>query len=190
MESFQQCLQITSLMKNYEHPWCIAGGWAIDLFFGNMTREHHDIEILALREDQHHLQKYLAGYSFQKVKDGQIEPWLLNEWLELPIHEAYAEDKNNKIEILFNESDNTDWIFRRDSRIRRPLSECIITSSNGVSYLNPAIGLLYKSKNPREKDEQDFKNIYRYLDKTDKQWLKEAIQICYSEHSWNDFLSQ
>jgi hypothetical protein len=26
-------------------PWCVAAGWALDLFRGMQTREHGDIEI-------------------------------------------------------------------------------------------------------------------------------------------------
>nr|WP_261807801.1 hypothetical protein [Paenibacillus sp. N3.4] len=121
----------------------------------------------------------MVGYSFQKVKDGHIEPWLFDEWLELPIHETYAQDMNNKIEILLDESDGMDWVFRRDSRVRRSLSEVIMYSGQGIPYLNPAIVLLYKSKNPREKDEQDLNNTIDYLDNKDKQWFKDAIQTCY-----------
>jgi hypothetical protein len=49
--------------------------------------------------------------------------------------------------------------------------------------------LLYKSKNPREKDDQDFKNIYKSLEDKDKQWLKDAIQACYSQHVWDYYLT-
>jgi hypothetical protein len=38
-------LQIAALMQRFERPSCIAGGWAIDLFLGRMTRPHKDIEI-------------------------------------------------------------------------------------------------------------------------------------------------
>ncbi|MFD6463810.1 nucleotidyltransferase domain-containing protein [Streptomyces roseolus] len=30
-------------------PWCVAGGWALDLFVGSTTREHEDIEIAVPR---------------------------------------------------------------------------------------------------------------------------------------------
>jgi Aminoglycoside-2''-adenylyltransferase len=32
-------------------PWCIVGGWAIDLWLEEHTRPHEDIEISVLRED-------------------------------------------------------------------------------------------------------------------------------------------
>nr|WP_272898777.1 hypothetical protein [Paenibacillus sp. MMS18-CY102] len=183
INSFQECHSLASLMNNYDKPWCIAGGWAIDLFLGHVTRKHADIEIIILREDQADLQHYLSGYSFQKVRNGQIEPWLINEKLELPIHEAYAANANAKLEILLNDSVADEWVYRRDGRVKRPLSE-IIYFYNGIPYLNPALVLLYKSKEPRAKDEQDFQTVYMHLEKQDKLWLKDAIKICYSEHRW------
>jgi hypothetical protein len=30
-------------------PWCIAAGWALDLFRGRQTRDHHDVEIAVPR---------------------------------------------------------------------------------------------------------------------------------------------
>jgi len=31
--------------------WCVAGGWAIDMFLGKQTRPHEDMEIVVLRRD-------------------------------------------------------------------------------------------------------------------------------------------
>lgn len=32
--------------------WAVAGGWAIDLWLGEQTREHHDLEVVVARTDQ------------------------------------------------------------------------------------------------------------------------------------------
>jgi hypothetical protein len=31
--------------------WCVAGGWALDLWLGRGTRNHHDLEIAIPRPD-------------------------------------------------------------------------------------------------------------------------------------------
>lgn len=46
-------------MTGFEGKWCIAGGWAIDLYLGKEIRTHGDIEILVFREDQKILKNYL-----------------------------------------------------------------------------------------------------------------------------------
>ncbi|MHA1968943.1 MAG: nucleotidyltransferase domain-containing protein [Candidatus Hodarchaeales archaeon] len=45
MNQFDLLLKISKLMKDFNKPWYIAGGWAIDLFLGLVTRSHQDIEI-------------------------------------------------------------------------------------------------------------------------------------------------
>src|SRR5689334_4909817 len=32
--------------------WAFAGGWAIDLWLGEQTREHHDVEVAVRRVDR------------------------------------------------------------------------------------------------------------------------------------------
>jgi hypothetical protein len=49
-----------------------------------------------------------------------------------------------------------DWIFRRDRRIRRALATAVDHDPTGIPYLVPELVLLYKAREPREKDEADF----------------------------------
>jgi hypothetical protein len=42
--------------------------------------------------------------------------------------------------------------------------------------------LLYKSKNPRLKDEKDFRNSYEYMNVEQKEWLQESLKLIYIEH--------
>src|ERR1700743_545650 len=42
-------------------PWCVAGGWALDLWHGRMTREHEDIEIAMPRRHFATVRAALAG---------------------------------------------------------------------------------------------------------------------------------
>ncbi|MHC5671583.1 nucleotidyltransferase domain-containing protein [Nostoc sp.] len=90
MESFSELVELSGLLNDFRQPWFVAGGWAIDLFIGDVTRVHKDIEIAIFRKDQSSLREYLFGWEFTKVVDGKMEPWNENEWLELPIHEIHA----------------------------------------------------------------------------------------------------
>ncbi len=187
---FNQCKSIISLMEGFNNTWFIAGGWAIDLFIGKKTREHKDIEISLFRKDQLYLKKHLKGWEFKKVIKGEFYTWE-NEFLELPVHEIHASNKLNRdeIEILLNETKGNDWIFRRDTRISCPLNSVWSYSETGIPYLNPEIVLLYKAKNTREKDQQDFMKIKDYLDKEQKQWLRYALELCEPEHKWLRYLT-
>ncbi|MDI7744197.1 hypothetical protein QMK38_19480 [Lysinibacillus fusiformis] len=187
--SFVQCQSVTSLMARFDKTWFIAGGWAIDLFIGKETREHKDLEIALFRKDQLYLKTYLTEWDFKKVIKGEFYNWE-NEFLELPIHEIHAANKLNgdEIEILLNETNDSDWEFRRDLRISSPLNTVWSYSETGIPYLNPEIVLLYKAKNTREKDHQDFHTIKDYLNKEKRQWLRNALELHEPEHKWIQFL--
>ena len=81
--------KIAVLMQNFQSDWFIAGGWAIDLYLGKITRPHDDIEIAIFRRDQIALQNYLNGWVLQKAENSVLSTWNQNEFLELPVHEIH-----------------------------------------------------------------------------------------------------
>ncbi|PGL73088.1 hypothetical protein [Bacillus sp. AFS055030] len=183
--SFEQCFKINKLMQDFNKGWYIAGGWAIDLFLEKKTRNHHDLEIVIARNDQLCLKEYLHNWTFNKVFRGKLSTWE-NEYLELPIHEIHGENDKTKdeLEVLLNEIELNEWKFRRDKSITCKLDSLYSVSNEGIPYLNPEIVLLYKVRNTREKDHQDFKNVKDYLDSSQKTWLREAILIHHPNHEW------
>ena len=174
-------------MRDFKPDWFVAGGWAVDLFVGKETRNHKDIEIAIFRKDQIALQNYFSGWQLRKAQSGELLIWKQNEILELPIHEIHcfkqiAEPQS--LEVLLNETNDDKWFFRRNAKITKPLAKLHLTSDLGIKFLRPEIVLLYKSKNPRAKDQQDFEIVRKCLDAESKEWLKDALLICYSEHRW------
>lgn len=179
------CQKVVEWMDGYDRPWGIAGGWAIDLFIGNKTRDHSDIEIAILREDQQEMKNTLADWSFQKVVKGELVDWE-SEIVELPIHELHGKHQKSGecLEVLLNEVKNDLWIFRRDPTITFPSSTLFLLSEEGIPYLHPAIVLLYKAKSVREKDYADFKVAKDLLTMKDQQWLCNALEIHVPGHAW------
>ena len=182
---FRSCQKVVEWMEGYDRPWGIAGGWAIDLFVGNETRNHSDIEIAILREDQQRIKKVLGDWNFQKVVSGKLVDWGM-ETVELPIHELHGEHQQSgeRLEILLNEVEGDLWIFRREPTITFPSSTLFLKTKDGVPYLHPAIVLLYKAKNAREKDHSDFQTVRDLLSKTDRQWLCNALETHVPDHEW------
>ncbi|MEH7610154.1 nucleotidyltransferase domain-containing protein [Gottfriedia acidiceleris] len=183
--SFEQCYKVLKRMKDFNKGWYIAGGWAIDLFLGKQTRNHYDIEIAIARKDQLYLKEYLHNWTFNKVIKGVLSTWE-NEYLELPIHEIHGKNDETKdeLEVLLNEIELNDWKFRRDESITCKLDSFYRVTNEGIPYLNPEIVLLYKVRNTREKDHQDFKNVKDYLNLSQKTWLRESILIHHPNHEW------
>lgn len=179
--------KVAAIMRDFTPGWSVAGGWAIDLYLGKVTRPHEDIEIAIFREDQAALHEYLNGWDLRKVVNGELSVWRRGEWLELPVHEIHcfsgAADPR-RFEVLLNESNGDEWVYRRDGRVRRPLAKCQLTSNAGLKFLCPEVVLLYKSKSPRAKDEHDLAAVVNHLEEERREWLKDAIRTCEPEHHW------
>jgi hypothetical protein len=178
-------------MDGFTAPWCVAGGWSIDLFLDRVTRPHHDVELAIFREDQSLLRRHLGDWSFEKIVDGRREPWASGEWLALPVHEIHGHTNRIPalaIEFLLNECDASDWVFRRNPAVGLPLARAIVGSESRLPVLNPAIVLLYKAKSARPKDEADFAAARDALDAGSRAWLAAALRTCYPAHPWLDRL--
>jgi hypothetical protein len=86
---------------------------------------------------------------------------------------------------VFREPHDGDvWICRRDQRIRRPYVEIIQRTLDGIPYLAPEIVLLFKAKNPRDKDEADFRGVLPLLDRGRRLWLDDALAVISPTHPW------
>ena len=178
-------------MNDFNYKWFIAGGWAIDLFINEKTREHNDIEIGIFRDDQDKLYQYFKKWDLKKVVKHQngylTEPLGESEYLQMPVHEihGYNNDSDiNEIEILLNEKEGNNWIYRREQRIKREIDKVILLSSFGIPILCPEIVILYKSAHNREKDNKDFENVLNKFSENQREWLKNALMISAPEHEW------
>ena len=60
-------LEVAEALGNLRAPFYFAGGWAIDLHLGRVTREHHDVDALVMRRDHLLLHKALKQFSLKKI---------------------------------------------------------------------------------------------------------------------------
>lgn len=182
---FEPCRKAAECLSKFNGQWGIAGGWAIDLFIGQKTRCHSDIEVAILRADQLELKHALPDWTFAKAVKGELVSWD-EEWLQLPVHEIHSVHKLNdeRVEFLLNETSGGAWIFRRDSSITFSACSLFLNPNEGIPYLNPAIVLLYKAKNSRAKDHADFYAVHDLLKTEDKEWLRNALQVHVPSHKW------
>src|SRR5687768_13689924 len=100
-------LKVAAIMRGFRPMWFVVGGWAMDLYLGEVTRPHGDIEIGALRKDQVALREHLDGWQFEKVVGGVRSTWPQGERLELPVHQldCFNEAADpRRLEVLLNES--------------------------------------------------------------------------------------
>ncbi|MFC4737159.1 nucleotidyltransferase domain-containing protein [Bacillus daqingensis] len=188
---FEQCYTITKFMSGFTRPWYIAGGWAVDLAIGRETRVHQDAEIAVFRDDQLRLKKHLSQFDFSKAANGKLLGWE-GERVELPIHELHAFHRTEDIQVecLLNESRDEDWLFRRDERVRFPINSIGSVYQHSIPYLRPEITLLYKSKHPGIKDEQDFCHLLNHMSDQSTLRLQTALQTYQPNHRWLKLLRE
>lgn len=175
-ELFKEPQRIKSLLEGYDGRWAIAGGWALDLYIKEETRQHKDIEIAIPRNEQKQLRKFLKDWNFSYIKNGELIDWENNIVLKLPIHEVHARNGRNRIEILLNEIDDREWTYRRNPKLKYPINKLFIKHLFRINILAPEIVLLYKVKVNKAKDLIDLKNSIHLLGEEEKTWLIDAIK--------------
>lgn len=179
--------EVAALLRPFPHRWWVAGGWAIDLFLDQKTREHQDIEVALLRRDQHAMREHLADWELYYVADHELHAWPEGERLELPIHEAWARRRGDprwRLELLLNECRDGKWLYRRDVRIKRPLEHVGLTTAAGLPVLAPEIVLLYKARHAEPKDAADLTAVLPALDDGRRRWLRAALDLVHPGHPW------
>ena len=168
-------------------PWCVVAGWAIDLFLGEQTRDHSDLEIEILRVDFPAVRKHLKAFEFFAAGSGQIVALdLADEW-DAEWHQRWVlEPKAGKwrMDVMLPPGDEKTWMCRRDETITAPRAEIVDTTPDGIPFLRPEAVLLYKAKAARPKDEADLAACLPRMSETSRQWLADALARVHPNHPW------
>lgn len=183
--------EVAEELARVEAPWCVVGGWAIDLFLGHQTRPHGDLEIAAPRSYFPEIRACLNAYAFHAVKDGEVRALSSGEPLPLNVDQVWVLDRDAllwRVDVMQEPGDRDTWIFRRDQRIMAPRS-VMVASDGGIPRLRPEGVLLYKAKARRPKDEADFATCLPHLSTQARAWLSVALERAHPGHSWLRALS-
>lgn len=174
-------------LRAVEKPWCIVGGWALDLWHGRPTRSHDDLEFTVLREDVPAFRAALAGLEFFTAHDGVVEPLPDGEAPPPHVFQIWALDVQEqrwRVDMMIEPGTPQDWIYRRDPTITRPRAKMVETTPDGLPYLKPAAILLFKAKHMRAKDEIDFATALPRLPAAERGWLEECLARTHPGHPW------
>ena len=194
MTTFRPIEIAATHLSGFPHPWLIAGGWAIDLHLGRVTRPHKDVDIMIFRHDQLDLQRHFTGWYLYAAHAGALYPWIEGDYLLLPFSTIWAykpgnppphtPDVQDDLEFLLDDIVGDEWRFRRLPVITRPLSKVMMHTAYGIPYLAPEVALLYKAKGCRAEDEADFGNVVELLDAERADWLARSLNVSLPGHKW------
>jgi len=171
-------------------PWCVAGGWAVDLFLGTRTREHDDIEVAIGPRGFEAARLALEGHELVVVGDGLA--WPLSEQTLAAHYQTWVRDPGTgawRLDLFREPWEGDTWVFRRDHRIRLPLARVIAKTPEAIPYVRPEIVLLFKAKAPSAKDEADLAVTLPHLDEPARAWLRGALGLVHPGHRWLSELS-
>jgi Aminoglycoside-2''-adenylyltransferase len=175
------------IMRAVDAPWWIAGGWAIDLFVAARTRAHKDLDVGVRRADAPRIIAALPGWEFFEAKDGVLARLAAGMAPHAGVNSLWGRrvgEPHWELELLLDDSDESDWIFRREPSIRRPLAAALRAAPDGTRYLAPEIQLLYKARDLRPEDQSDFDHAAPRLGRVAVRWLRDALSRLFPQHPW------
>ncbi len=116
-----------SLLRDLRVPWWVAGGWALDLFIGQQSRPHKDLDIGILCRDVREVLAAMSGWEFFEAKAGKLFGPLTSD-AQADVNSLWG--RRGKagewtLELMLDDSEGDQWVFRRDRRIRRSLDTAI-----------------------------------------------------------------
>jgi uncharacterized protein CbrC (UPF0167 family) len=167
-------------------PWCVAAGWALDLFRGRQTREHGDIEIAVPAASFPEVRGRFPGYVFDGAGSGRIWADATPDVLAA-VHQTWLRDPatgNYLVDVFREPHEGDTWICRRDETIRLPYRDIIHRTGDGIPYLAPELVLLFKAKHAREKDQADFGATVPYMTTAQRETLAGLLARVHPGHPW------
>jgi hypothetical protein len=180
-------------MRGAEFFWCLAGGHAVAHVLGRSHREHGDIDIVIIRTQLLEAQRWLRGWRLYAAGAPEgLRPWIPNEQLPAQIHDVWCHREGShawELQIMVQESDGDSWYFRRDARVSGRVAD-LATIVDDVPCLRMDLQLLFKSRDPRPKDETDFRALLPALSDAERKTLAYWLRLVYpSGHPWSSSLT-
>jgi hypothetical protein len=190
--------ELAQMLDGVRAPWCVAAGWALDLFRGEQSREHEDLEIGVpnTAEAFGEIRRALAGYEFHVPGGPPDQLWSLDgpafeimhqTWVSEPFPGAGPVGRVSRVfrlDVFREPQRDGQWVCRRDENIVFAYDEIICHDGAGIPYLAPHLVLLFKAKAARDKDEADLAGVLPLLEPDRRAWLSATIERLYPGHKW------
>ncbi|HXQ11279.1 MAG TPA: hypothetical protein VN805_09835 [Caulobacteraceae bacterium] len=175
-------------------PWAVAGGWAIDLWLGEQTREHEDLEITVPAAFFPEIRARLddLGLKLFAVDDGAVIALEPGEAPARRTHQTWVMDPavaGWRVDVFREPGDAQTWIYRRTGALSAPRAWAAGRTPAGIPFVAPQIVLLFKAKAMRDKDRADFSIVAPRLSPEARNWLAAALETIHPGHPWIGRLS-
>ncbi len=181
--------QAADALKGLAAPWAVAGGWALDLWLGEQTREHEDIEVTVPTAFFPDAQARIEalGLKLFAIDDGQVIALEAGEAPGRHTHQTWVMDpavRGWRMDIFREPGDAQTWVYRRTRELSAPRAWASGRTASGIPYVAPQIVLLFKAKAARDKDEADFAMAAPRLSAEARAWLAAGLEVIHPGHPW------
>ncbi|MGY4981543.1 nucleotidyltransferase domain-containing protein [Streptomyces sp. 900105755] len=179
--------QVADRLGGVGGPWCVAAGWALDLFRGEQSRPHGDLEIAVPVAGFAEVRDRFPEYVFDAVGSGRVWAAAGEEALAAT-HQTWARDPVSGrflFDVFREPHEGSTWICRRDESLRLPYGAIIERTADGIPYLVPELVLLFKAKEPRPKDHADFDGVLPLLSRARRDALRAWLTRAHPGHPWS-----
>ena len=167
--------------------WYVTGGWALDLFLGQQTRDHTDLEFATLPSDIPEARKALSELEFFAARNGGLSFLERDAYVPDDIWQLWGADFKSqvwRVDMMIERGTKDRWVYKRNNAISQPRDQAIYLNDHGIPFLAPANVLLFKAKQTRDKDVQDFDRVLPHLRPHEKVLLRRWIVSEHRAHPW------
>ncbi|THF66734.1 hypothetical protein E7T06_20700 [Deinococcus sp. Arct2-2] len=189
---FQRARAVAQMLAPLDWPWMFAGGMALDLHVGAVTRPHEDLDVIVPRDRQPELQQHLQhlGWRLDAAVNRQYQPWVPP--LNPPSFQVHARHPDLRevvmLDLMLTDLSDGQWRYRRNPDITLPLEEARQFGPQELPYLTPEAALLFKAGQVgspiRLKDQRDFVRLRPHLTAAQQGWLKARLETSVPGHPW------
>jgi hypothetical protein len=178
--------QVAERLAGVGTPWCVVAGWALDLFRGERSRPHGDLEIAVPAAGFAEVRDRFSEYAFDAVGRGRIWAEAGAEALAAT-HQTWLRDRASGrflFDVFREPHEGDTWICRSDESLRLPYDVIIERTAEGIPYLVPELVLLFKAKDTRPKDHADFDGVLPLLSQARRDALSKWLSRMRPGHPW------
>ncbi|MFF7978090.1 nucleotidyltransferase domain-containing protein [Streptomyces sp. NPDC007901] len=178
--------QVAERLGGVGTPWCVAAGWALDLFRGGESRRHGDLEIAVPAAGFAEVRDRFREYAFDAVGSGRVWAAAGDEVLAAT-HQTWVRDPANGqflFDVFREPHEGGTWICRRDESLRLPYGAVVERTADGIPYLAPELVLLFKAQGTRPKDQADFDGVLPLLSGARREALAGWLTRVDPGHPW------
>lgn len=195
--------QIVDVMSGFPAPWALGGGWAVDAWIGEVTREHGDVDVIVFADDHRAVFEQLRGWQLahhQNLPDDGNELWQ-GQRIHPPDHLHGRLDRGEAVpdggalwasdgwhlDVQFNHRRGDEWVLSTEPLVTLPVDQCTRPSALQAPTIVPQVLVFYKAIDMRRRDKLDFARLLPNLTGPQRKWVHDALSLV--GHPWLSQLS-